>query len=199
MRVPRVLPYRLRRKPSLLGEIAPRLGLTVAWNGLFGGLMAVAWMQHRQETPGLVFALLGFMVLFGLGLIWDVAARMVRMALDRTTIVEIDQQPVRPGRAVKVRICEPHPSSFETLEVDLVRTVRTVTPELTAIRDVPETTPFAAVHEDLAGPAALDRTFELRLPSETPAGTVRWRLYVSGRLKQGGVLIAGFALPVQSS
>lgn len=196
------LAFRPARKPSVLGEIGVRLAFTVVWNAFFGAFIVGAWIHDPRTTPVLIWGVLGLFALVGLGMVWDVVARLTRQLLGRVPIVEVDRQPLRPGDRFRLRVVEPHPESLAVLQVGLVSVVVASTTRRGTVTATP-TYGSRQVLLDLKGDdiptgQPLDRTFDLELPSadEVPEGTVRWEILVATVLRQGGNLVSTFPLAV---
>lgn len=196
------LAFRLARKPSVLGEIGVRLAFTVVWNAFFGAFIVGAWMHDPRKTPVLIWVVLGALALFGLGMVWDVVARLARLLLGRVPSVEVDRQPLRPGDRFRLRVLEPHPESLAVLQVGLVSVVVASTTRRVTVTAKPTYGTRQVLldlkGDDIPGDEPLDRTFDLELPSadQVPEDTVRWEILVATVLRQGGNLVCTFPLAV---
>jgi hypothetical protein len=195
------LPLRLTRKPSPWVVVLMRLAFTILWNGFFSIFVVLMW-PHRVETPIFIQGVLGFFLLLGVGIIWDVVVRFHRTLTGKTAIVEVDRQPLHPGETVRVRVCQRGLSSLSHLQVSIAAS-NTVT-EQSGNATTTTTKPCYWKEIAVCDPAATagdsyEETFTVRIPSESFRGTVAWSLVVRQDLAQGGIDFQTFPLPVDAS
>jgi hypothetical protein len=179
--------------------VLQRLVFTTLWNGFFGVFILLVW-PHRATTPIFIQGILGFFVLIGLGMAWDLIARLLRTLAGKTAVVEVDRLPIRRGETLQLRVFQSDPASLATLQLALVgentvtetrgnttitRTGRCCTQEI-----------FSSGAGDLDG-ASLDRAFSVTIPADGPSGEIRWSILVAQQLKQGGGDFQAFPLQVE--
>ena len=112
------LPLRLTRKPSPWVVVLMRLAFAILWNGFFSVFVVLMW-PHRDETPIFIQGVLGFFLLLGVGIIWDLVVRFHRTLTGKTAIVEVDRQPLHPGDTVRVRVCQRGLRSLSHLQISI--------------------------------------------------------------------------------
>jgi hypothetical protein len=195
------LPLRLTRKPSPWVVVLMRLAFAILWNGFFSVFVVLMW-PHRAETPIFIQGVLGFFLLLGVGIIWDVVVRFHRTLTGKTAIVEVDCQPLHPGDTVRVRVCQRGLSSLSHLQVSIAAS-NTVT-EQSGNTTTTTTKPCYRKEIAVCDPAAAagdsyDETFAVQIPSESFRGTVAWSIVVRQDLAQGGIDFQTFPLPVDAS
>jgi hypothetical protein len=194
------LPFRLQRQGSKWMVVLQRLVFTGVWNVIFVVFLLLAW-RNRATTPPFMLGVLGLFVLFGLGMAWDLIARISRVVTAKTAVVEVDRQPVRPGETLKLRVFQKDPESLEALRISLIgeNTVTETDGGTTITRTGRcfEKDVHRYEGSDLTG-ASLDGTFSVRMPTKTPPGTTIWSILVSQQLAQGGVDPQTFPLQVES-
>jgi hypothetical protein len=195
------LPLRLTRKPSPWVVVLMRLAFAILWNGFFSVFVVLMW-PHRDETPIFIQGVLGFFLLLGVGIIWDLVVRFHRTLTGKTAIVEVDRQPLHPGDTVRVRVCQRGLGSLSHLQISLAAS-NTVT-EQSGNATTTTTKPCYQKEIAVCDPAATagdsyDETFTVQIPSESFRGTVAWSIVVRQALAQGGLDFQTFPLQVDAS
>ena len=194
------LPFRLRRRGSKWMVVLQRFAFTTIWNLIFVTFFLLSW-RNRAATPPVMLGVLGLFVLFGLGMAWDLIARISRVVTAKTAVVEVDRNPVRPGEMLRLRVFQKDPGSLEALGIALIGEST-----VTEVNGGSSTTTTSRCFEneihryegsDLTGPF-LDGTFGVRIPTKTFPGTVVWSILVSQQLLQGGMDPQEFPLEVES-
>jgi hypothetical protein len=195
------LPLRLTRKPSPWVDVLMRLAFAILWNGFFG-VFVVLMLPHQAETPIFIQGVLGFFLLLGAGIIWDVVVRFHRTLTGKTAIVEVDRQPLHPGDTVRVRVCQRGLGSLSHLQITIAAS-NTVT-EQSGNTTTTATKPCYRKEIAVCDPTATagdsyDETFTVQIPSESFRGTVEWSIVVRQALAQGGLDFQTFPLQVDAS
>lgn len=187
------LEYRLPTVGSSSVQIIVWLSTCLAWNGLVAVFAIWAIRGHLAGEPDWFLTLFVTpFALVGLGLVAVVIRQAVRMAAVGPTLMEISDQPLRPGGAYQVFLSQAGRLKMKSLEVQLVcdeeATFRHGTDVRTETRRVFETPVFRRE----AFLVQHGVPFESQFAVEVPAGAmhsfhsdhneVNWKLLVRGEL-----------------
>ena len=190
---------RLVRKPSMWAGFFGRLVFFVVWAGMSFAFSWFVWFNERAHAPLVVKIVLGFFDLIALGMLWDIVVRFWRTVTNKQPQLDIDRKDVPFGSTAQVRFTEPNPESLAEIDVRLVA-LQTVK------REQGNTTTYTteAIYDEellrmnVDGPNPIERSLQIKIPSDPPSTGAQWMIAVNTRLRQGGVVQHTYPLRVGS-